>query len=89
MTCISIFSFVNNHTINNNNTHTHSTMVAETKLYDALSIKPDASQDEIKKAYRKAALKYHPDKNKDNPAASEKFKGMLHIFSVLICPVHS
>lgn len=51
-------------------------MVAETKLYDALSIKPDATQDEIKKAYRKAALKYHPDKNKDNPQASDKFKGM-------------
>lgn len=50
-------------------------MVAETKLYDALSIKPDASQDELKKAYRKAALKYHPDKNKDNPQAAEKFKG--------------
>lgn len=51
-------------------------MVAETKLYDALSIKPDASQDEIKKAYRKAALKHHPDKNKDDPKSAEKFKGM-------------
>lgn len=51
-------------------------MVAETKLYDALSIKPDATQDEIKKAYRKAALKHHPDKNKDNPKAAEKFKGV-------------
>ena len=50
-------------------------MVAETKLYDSLGIQPSASQDEIKKAYRKAALKYHPDKNKDNPKAVEKFKG--------------
>lgn len=58
-------------------------MVAETKLYDALSIKPDASQDEIKKAYRKAALKYHPDKNKDDPKSAEKFKGMGHTDS---CP---
>jgi DnaJ family protein B protein 4 len=52
-------------------------MVAENKLYDALGIKPDASQDEIKKAYRKGALKYHPDKNKDDPQSAEKFKGTL------------
>jgi DnaJ family protein B protein 4 len=54
-------------------------MVAETKLYDALSIKPEATQDEIKKAYRKAALKFHPDKNKDNPKAAEKFKGTFRL----------
>lgn len=61
-------------------------MVAETKLYDALSISPSASADEIKKAYRKAALKHHPDKNKDNPAAGEKFKEVSQAYEILSDP---
>ncbi|RYP00059.1 hypothetical protein DL764_006609 [Monosporascus ibericus] len=61
-------------------------MVKETKLYDALAIKPDASQDEIKKAYRKAALKWHPDKNKDKPDASEKFKECSQAYEILSDP---
>ncbi|MCJ1472859.1 hypothetical protein MMC13_001508 [Lambiella insularis] len=61
-------------------------MVAETKLYDALGVSPTSTQDEIKKGYRKAALKWHPDKNKDNPNASEKFKDVSQAYEILSDP---
>ncbi|KAI5285297.1 hypothetical protein KEM54_000673 [Ascosphaera aggregata] len=61
-------------------------MVAETKLYDTLSISPSASQDEIKKAYKKAALKYHPDKNKNDPKAAEIFKDVSQAYEILSDP---
>ncbi|KAF5008095.1 hypothetical protein FDECE_5621 [Fusarium decemcellulare] len=61
-------------------------MVKETKLYDTLSVKPDASQDEIKKAYKKAALKWHPDKNKDSADAAEKFKECSQAYEILSDP---
>lgn len=55
-------------------------MVRETKLYDVLGVRPDAAAEEIKKAYRKLALKYHPDKGN---ASDEKFKEVGQAFDVL------
>lgn len=55
-------------------------------LYDVLGVDRYATQEEIKKAYRKMALKHHPDKNPNNPEATEKFKEVNHAHSILSDP---
>jgi molecular chaperone DnaJ len=58
-------------------------MATSTDYYDVLGVGRDASDDEIKKAYRDLAFKYHPDKNKGDEAAEEKFKEATEAYEVL------
>lgn len=59
------------------------TFSKDKNLYDILAVSRDASKDEIKKSYRKLAMKYHPDRNPNNPQAEEKFKDVQHAYDVL------
>ncbi len=51
--------------------------------YDVLGVSKGADADEIKKAYRKMAIKYHPDKNQGDKQAEEKFKEAAEAYEVL------
>jgi len=57
--------------------------MAKKEYYQILGVNRNASAEEIKKAYRKLALQHHPDRNRDNPEAEEKFKEASEAYSVL------
>jgi len=57
--------------------------MAKRDYYEVLGVSKSASESEIKKAYRKLALKYHPDKNEGDAAAEEKFKEAAEAYEVL------
>jgi len=58
-------------------------MVKETEFYDRLGVSPDASSEQIKKSYRKMAMKLHPDRNPGDKTAEEKFKALGEAYDVL------
>lgn len=60
--------------------------MSQQDYYSILSVSPDASAEEVKKAYRKLALETHPDRNPDDKAAEEKFKRISEAYGVLSDP---
>ena len=57
--------------------------MAKKDYYEVLGVNRDASEDEIKKAYRKLAMKHHPDRNPDNPKSEEHFKEAKEAYEIL------
>ena len=62
---------------------TANTMAKKRDYYEVLGVNRDASDDDIKKAYRKLAMKFHPDRNPDNPKAEEQFKEAKEAYEIL------
>ena len=58
-------------------------MAGKTDYYELLGLKKDASDDEVKKAYRKMAKMYHPDANQNSKEAEAKFKEISEAYEVL------
>ncbi|OHS99349.1 DnaJ domain containing protein [Tritrichomonas foetus] len=61
-------------------------MVVDTKLYDLLGVSPDVSDRELKKAFMQKARQLHPDKNRDDPNATEKFQQVNEAYEILKDP---
>jgi len=57
--------------------------MAKRDFYEILGVSRNATKDELKKAYRKMAIKFHPDKNPDDPSAEDKFKEAAEAYEVL------
>lgn len=57
--------------------------MAKRDYYEVLGVNREASEEEIKKAYRKLAMQHHPDRNPDNPKAEEKFKEAKEAYEIL------
>ncbi|MGB5109822.1 MAG: molecular chaperone DnaJ [Formosimonas sp.] len=60
--------------------------MAKKDFYETLDVARNATDEEIKKSYRKLAMKYHPDRNQDNPSAEEKFKEVKEAYEMLSDP---
>ncbi len=58
-------------------------MAKKRDYYEVLGVDRGAAADEIKKAYRKLAIKFHPDKNPEDPTAEDKFKEAAEAYSIL------
>ncbi len=60
--------------------------MANKDYYEVLGLQKGASDDEIKRAFRKLAVKYHPDRNQGNAEAEEKFKEINEAYQILSDP---